>query len=74
MWTDDAGTMAYDTARTRWPKGVQNMVDDLSKSAAEAESDDAAREAHSLVRRLSMLRASIERDEILQWVLGEAIC
>ncbi|ORY02665.1 DUF89 domain protein [Clohesyomyces aquaticus] len=34
VWTSDDGTMAYDTARNRWPKIVQGMVDDFAQAAS----------------------------------------
>jgi hypothetical protein len=61
--TDDNGTMAYETARTRWPVTVQKMVEDCERSADEtAQSDAAQAEMKELSNKLRDLKASIERD------------
>lgn len=67
VWTSDEGTMAQDTAASRWPRIVQDMVDDLEESIAEAADRPAAQAERASIRdALVALRDEIARDAALQ--------
>lgn len=65
VWTNDAGSMAAETAKTRWPHTVQNMVDDVSRTAASA-SEKVAAEGKVIAAALTSLKAEIEDDAQLK--------
>ena len=65
VWTNDVNTMAAETARTRWPQTIQNMVDDIARSAALTADSAAAEEGKGIADRLSALRRAIESDAAL---------
>ena len=56
--TDHDGSMAEKTARERWPKLVQNMIDDLRDASAVVKGD-AAEEGQSLVKDIEKLKEDI---------------
>lgn len=61
--TDDEGTMAYETARTRWPVTVQKMSEDCALSANTTDKGPAAQhEMKELSMKLQRLKQSIEKD------------
>ena len=67
VWTDDQGSMAQDTARSRWPKTVENMVDDMKVSLrATGEDKDKEEEGIELIKRLKEMKNEIERDSELR--------
>lgn len=69
--TDDEGSMAWDTARTRWPVTVQKMIDDCEQTAKETEKNSAAHhEMKALSGKLGDLKRSIEEDGKLTRVVS----
>lgn len=67
VWTSDEGTMAQETAKSRWPKIVSGMVDDVQLEMEVPEIAVARREeGQRIVQRLSELRKDIQNDEPLR--------
>lgn len=67
VWTSDEGTMAQETARSRWPKIVSGIIDDLEVEI------DALRiclpqraEGRAIVHHLHTLREEIKSDAALR--------
>lgn len=58
VWTSDEGTMAQQTAASRWPKIVQGMIDDFGEKATTA--SDAQKLAESIAIQIS--RKEIKND------------
>lgn len=65
VWTSDQGTMANETATSRWPKLVQGMIDDVCITSAELPSSSALEEIKSIQRKLQEIREEILRDDTL---------
>ena len=59
VWTNDIGSMAEDTARTRWPLTVQNMVDDVNETLQGSLSEEERKEGLGLVAALQALKQDI---------------
>jgi hypothetical protein len=66
VWTSDEGTMAKETAETRWPKLVQNMIDDVSSTSNNVSPSRALDEIKSIQAKLECLQAEIINDDELQ--------
>lgn len=64
VWTSDPGTMAFTTARTRWPGIIANMVEDVEESMADGSKDQ--EEGRIIITRLKELQRDIESNELLQ--------
>jgi len=58
VWTSDEGSMAQETATTRWPKIVQGMVDDI-REEAETSGPAWKDEAGKIMDALSELKSDI---------------
>ncbi|KAF5707594.1 DUF89 domain-containing protein [Fusarium mundagurra] len=59
VWTSDDGSMAQDTAKSRWPKLVQDMIDDVRVTGTELTTSRALDEINSIERSLERLREEI---------------
>jgi hypothetical protein len=66
VWTSEEGSMARETARTRWPKIVQNMVDDLEASLSETDELDHIEEGRRIQATLRIINGEIMQDKQLQ--------
>jgi hypothetical protein len=67
VWTSDLGTMARDTALYRWPKIVQNMIDNVKDTLhGVCEDSRAEREGRCIVVVLSKIRMDIESNAQLR--------
>ncbi|KAL7916925.1 hypothetical protein GGI35DRAFT_51305 [Trichoderma velutinum] len=66
VWTSDRGTMAQETAKSRWPTLVQGMIDDVCITGAELRPSLALEEIKSIQRRLQRLREEIISDDKLR--------
>lgn len=62
VWTNDEGTMAWETARSRWANTIQNMADDLKSSLSGASPEQRA-EGELLLSRLLGLKEDVEQDK-----------
>lgn len=62
VWTSNEGTMANETAKYRWPKLVQGMIDDVCITSAELPSSRALEEIKLIQRKLQELREEILND------------
>jgi hypothetical protein len=67
VWTSDQGSMAHQTAVTRWPKIVEGTVDDLDETAASSDKNKRAEWA-TLRIALQEIMHEIERNEPLKSV------
>ncbi|KAM5526463.1 duf89 domain-containing protein [Fusarium oxysporum f. sp. phaseoli] len=65
VWTSNRGSMAHETAKSRWPKLVQGMIDDVRVTGAELAPSRALDEINSIERRLGRLREEITGDDQL---------
>ncbi|KAF4498376.1 DUF89 domain [Fusarium agapanthi] len=65
VWTSDDGSMAQETAKSRWPKLVQGMVDDVRVTGTELPTSRALDEIDSIERSLERLREEITGDDQL---------
>lgn len=67
VWTSDQGSMAHQTAVTRWPKIVEGTVDDVDETAASSDKDKRAEWATMRIA-LQEIMHEIERNEPLKSV------
>ncbi|KAF5570435.1 DUF89 domain-containing protein [Fusarium pseudoanthophilum] len=66
VWTSDDGSMAKETAKSRWPKLVQGMIDDVCVTGAELAPSRALDEMRSIEISLETLKAEIAGDDQLR--------
>ncbi|KAH7142949.1 hypothetical protein B0J13DRAFT_636779 [Dactylonectria estremocensis] len=66
VWTSDQGTMAQETAKSRWPKLVQGMIDDVCITGAELGPTPAFEEIKSIQGKLQRLKGEIISDDKLR--------
>ena len=67
VWTSDEGTMARDTAMSRWPKIVQRMIDDIERTQDESSKACSARaEGMSILIALTLLKTDIMKNAVLR--------
>ncbi|RGP79407.1 hypothetical protein FLONG3_2462 [Fusarium longipes] len=62
VWTSDEGTMAKETAQSRWPKLVQNMIDDVSSTSKNISPSRALDEIKLIQGKLETLQTEIIDD------------
>lgn len=65
VWTSDQGTMAHETAKSSWPKPVQDMINAVCITSTELPSSSAFEEIKSIQRKLQRLREEIMSDDKL---------
>lgn len=58
VWTSDDGSMAQETALTRWPRIIQAMIDDMN-ATAEASIEPQVSEVEELITHLISLKGEI---------------
>jgi hypothetical protein len=70
VWTSDKGSMAKQTAETRWTKIIQGTIDDISETAA-AENVDCQKRAESIAIQIALkdIKKGIEQNKPLTYVL-----
>ncbi|PNP76161.1 hypothetical protein FNYG_10450 [Fusarium nygamai] len=66
VWTSDDGSMAQETAKSRWPKLVQGMIDDVIVTGAELAPSRALDEIRSIEISLKRLKDEITGDDQLR--------
>lgn len=67
VWTSDEGTMARDTAMSRWSKIVQRMIDDIERTQDESSKACSARtEGISILIALTVLKTDIMKNAVLR--------
>jgi hypothetical protein len=70
VWTSDDGSMAKQTAETRWAKIVQATVEDIGETAAMGNIDDRKRmESIAIQIALKDIKKEIEQNDPLMYVL-----
>ena len=69
VWTSDDGTMAKQTAATRWPGIVQDMIHDVGQTAAQMPDGPPKSEGHAIQMALKTLKDEIQQDKPLQYAL-----
>lgn len=69
VWTSEKGSMAKQTAETRWPKIIQGTIDDIAEVAA-AEDVEEGKRAESIAIRIALkhLKQGIEQNKSLTYV------
>ncbi|KAH7189777.1 hypothetical protein BKA60DRAFT_626517 [Fusarium oxysporum] len=65
VWTSDHGSMAHETAKSRWPTIVQGMIDDVRATGAELAPSRALDEINSIESSLTRLREEISGNDQL---------
>jgi hypothetical protein len=68
VWTSEEGSMARETAITRWPKTVQNMVEDMEETIVQTENADKVAEGRRIQATLGIIKHEIQLDRPLQYV------
>ena len=58
--------MARETAITRWPKIVQNMVDDMEGSLSQSDNPEQIDEGRRIQASLKIIKQEIMQDKPLQ--------
>jgi hypothetical protein len=67
VWTSDEGTMAQETAKSRWPKIVSGMIDDVEVEIANSRDGLPRRaEGRAIVHQLHTLKEDIKNDATLR--------
>lgn len=66
VWTSEKGSMAKQTAESRWPKIIQGTIDDVGKTAAAEDVDEQKRvEGIAIQIALKDMKKRIEQNEPL---------
>lgn len=67
VWTSDEGTMAQETAKSRWPKIVSGIIDDVELEIEASKNCLPQRaEGRAIVHHLHTLKKDIESDAALR--------
>lgn len=70
VWTCEAGSMAAETAATRWPRIVQDMVNAVAQTLHDGSFlPEERHEGEEILLSLKQLKAELEQDEPLRSVL-----
>ena len=70
VWTSSEGSMAKQTAATRWPKIVQGMIDDVWDTMAQMSPGPQRAAGSKIQRALHEIREGIEKDSALRYVVS----
>ncbi|KAK5192733.1 Hairy/enhancer-of-split with YRPW motif protein 2 [Exophiala xenobiotica] len=62
VWTSEPGSMANETALTRWPRIVLDIVKDVTETCDQLSSQDEKKEAQRICRELESLHEEITTD------------
>ncbi|KAK4141686.1 DUF89 domain protein [Dichotomopilus funicola] len=65
VWTSDEGTMARETALTRWPKIMQTMIDDVETTFSQSENAEHVGEGRRIQASLRIMKEEIMGDKPL---------
>jgi hypothetical protein len=68
IWTSEEGSMARETAVTRWPKIVQNMSDDMEETFGQSDIPEQIEEGRRIQATLRIIKNEIMQDKPLQCV------
>lgn len=66
VWTSEEGSMARETAITRWPKIVQNMIDDVEETFGQLAAPEQIEEGRRIQATLRIIKGEIMRNKPLQ--------
>jgi hypothetical protein len=67
VWTSDEGTMAQETANSRWSKIVSGMIDDVEvEIAASKDASPRRDEGQEIIQQLDALKEDIENDAAIR--------
>jgi hypothetical protein len=69
VWTSEEGSMARETAITRWPKIVQNMIDDVEETFGQSDSPEKIEEGRRIQATLKIIKEEISQNKPLQCVI-----
>lgn len=74
VWTSDEGTMASETARVRWPRIVNDMVEDVGESLeSPLASNERQQEAKTIRSALEAIRKEIHNDADLTSITDKSL-
>ncbi|OIW27837.1 DUF89 domain protein [Coniochaeta ligniaria NRRL 30616] len=65
VWTSEEGSMARETAITRWPGIVQGMIDDLEKTFAQSDVPEQVEEGRRIQATLRIIKNEISQNKPL---------
>lgn len=68
VWTSDYGTMAKQTAATRWPGIVQDMIYDVGQTVARMHDGPQQAEGFAIQRALKQMKDEMLQNEVLRYV------
>jgi len=68
VWTSEEGSMARETALARWPKIVQDMVDDVEATFQRSDIPEGIAEGRRIQATLRIMKREIMQDKPLQCV------
>ncbi|KAB5542542.1 hypothetical protein GE09DRAFT_924314, partial [Coniochaeta sp. 2T2.1] len=71
VWTSEEGSMARETATTRWPKIVQNMVDDVEQSLGQFDNPAQIEEGRRIQATLRIVKNEIMQDKPLHPLISD---
>ncbi|KAB5536269.1 hypothetical protein GE09DRAFT_1006503, partial [Coniochaeta sp. 2T2.1] len=71
VWTSEEGSMARETAITRWPKIVQNMVDDVEESLGQFDNPAQIEEGRRIQATLRIIKNEIMQDKPLHPLISD---
>ncbi len=69
VWTSDDDTMAKQTASTRWPGIVQDMIHDVGHTAAQMPDGPPKSESYAIQMALKRMKDEIQQNKPLQYAL-----
>lgn len=69
VWTSDSGSMAKETAASRWPKIVQDMIEDIEQAMAKPITVLQIRTGLSAQKELKKLKEEIQDNDVLTYVV-----
>ncbi|KAL2192543.1 hypothetical protein P885DRAFT_9756, partial [Corynascus similis CBS 632.67] len=71
-WTSEEGSMARETAITRWPKIVLNMIDDLEESLGPPDFPDQIEEGRRIQATLRIIKSEILQNKPLHPLISDS--
>ena len=66
VWTSDEGSMAQVTAATRWPKIVQDMIEDVGETARLSHEPEVKAESLAIQIALKDMKNEIQQNKPLR--------
>jgi hypothetical protein len=70
--TSDPASLAYDSARRRWPVILTGAIDDMYRSVSQCEEDDKRNEGKRITEDLARLKYEVQHGRIMTYVGGRS--